>query len=159
MLAIASESFTSIYHELKPLFHSHWIELGPFRDRMPLSPDLQVYAYLESVHQLLTLTARHDRRLVGYLVAKIGPGLHYSQTIQMITDIPYVLPEMRGRGIVVRLFRRAEDEFQVRSQSTGGGPMFASSKINSPLHKSMDKLLTRGFGMAPQDLQYSKWID
>lgn len=155
MTIIASESFVKIYEELMPLFHSHWLELGPFRDRMPLAPNLATYHFLEMQGELLTLTARQDRKLVGYLIAAVRPGLHYSQTLQAITDIPYVHPSVRGRGIGFRLFYAAEEEFKRRKV----GPWFASSKINSPLHKSMDKLLTRGFGMSPQDLQYSKWID
>ena len=154
MTIIVQESFSEIYPELLPLFRSHWLELGPFRDRMPLSPNLQIYSYLESVGELLTLTARQDRKLVGYLIAKTGPGLHYSQTMQAITDLPYVLPAFRGRGIVVRLFLAAQAEFKRR----GVGPWFAGSKINSPLHPSMDRLL-RWIGMSPQDVQYSKWIE
>ncbi len=154
MTHIAPESFTAIYGELQPLFHSHWLELGPFRDRMPLAPNLRVYTYLESAGELITLTARKDRKLVGYLIAKTGPGLHYSQTMQAITDIPYVHPDVRGRGIGVRLFLAAQEEFKRR----GVGPWFASYKIGSELAPSMDKLL-RWIGMTPCDMQMSKWID
>jgi GNAT superfamily N-acetyltransferase len=153
MTVIAPESFTAIYPELLPLFHQHWRELGPYKDRMPLSPDLQLYNFLESQGQLLTLTARKDGFLVGYLIACIKQGLHYSTTLQAITDIPYVLPSVRGRGIGVRLFLAAEAEFKARKV----GPWFAGSKINSPLHPSMDRLL-KWVGMQPTDLQYSKWI-
>lgn len=153
MTSIRSESFIEIYPELLPLFESHWRELGPFRDRMPLSPNLPIYSYLETANQLVTLTARHNGKLVGYLIAKTGPGLHYSKTNQAITDLPYVLPEFRGRGIVVRLFKAAEEIFKAQNV----GPWFAGSKINSPLHPSMDRLL-RWIGMEPQDIQYSKWI-
>lgn len=154
MSAIAQESFLAIYEELLPLFQSHWRELGPYKDRMPLSPNLPVYQFLESIDQLVCFTARHDRSLVGYLIAKTGPGLHYSQTNQAITDIPYVLPEFRGRGIVVRLFGAAEAEFRRRSI----GPWFASLKVGSTLAPSMDRLL-RHVGMVPSDLQFSKWLD
>jgi len=154
MTQIACESFIAIYPELLSLFESHWRELGPYRDRMPLSPNLQIYAFLESTGQLLTLTARQDHRLVGYLIAKTGPGLHYSQTNQAITDIPYVLPSVRGRGIGVRLFLAAQAEFKAR----GVEVWFANSKKHSPLHRSMDRLL-RHLGMTDQDVQYSKWMD
>lgn len=154
MTKIQSESFLEIYPELLPLFQSHWLELGPFRDRMPLVPNLQIYTFLETAGQLLTLTARQNGKLVGYLIAKTGPGLHYATTNQAITDIPYVHPSVRGRGIGVRLFLAAEKEFK----AMGVGPWFAGSKINSPLHESMDKVL-RWIGMTPQDVQYSKWID
>lgn len=154
MTDIAAESFIKIYDELLPLFLEHWRELGPYKDRMPLSPNVPVYEFLESVDQLVTLTARKNGKLVGYLIAKTGPGLHYSGTNQAITDIPYVHPSIRGRGIGFRLFEAAEAEFKRR----GVGPWFASLKIGSALEPSMHKLLTRGFGMTECDRQYSKWI-
>jgi GNAT superfamily N-acetyltransferase len=153
MTVIASESFIEIYHELLPLFAEHWRELGPYKDKMPLSPDLGIYSFLESQGQLLTLTARKDGHLVGYINVCIKPGLHYSTTLQAITDIPYVLPSVRGRGVGVRLFLAAQEELKARKV----GPWFASYKINSPLAPSMDKLL-RWLGMEPCDTQFSKWI-
>ena len=154
MTVIAQELFLGIYDELLPLFQQHWKELGPFKDRMPLSPNLPVYTFLETSRQLVTFTARDKGRLVGYLIAKTGPGLHYSTTNQAITDIPYVVPAYRGRGIVVRLFKAAEEEF-IRLKI---GPWFASTKVNSPLTASMTRLLHH-VGMVPCDLQFSKWID
>lgn len=153
MTIIASESFVEIYHELLPLFAEHHRELGPYKDRMPLAPDLESYKFLEASDQLLTLTARKDGHLVGYLNVVIKRGLHYSTTLQAITDIPYVLPSVRGRGVGVRLFLAAQEELKIRKV----GPWFASYKINSELAPSMDKLL-RWLGMEPSDTQFSKWI-
>lgn len=154
MTIIASESFMEIYPELFPLFKEHWRELGPYKDRMPLSPQLELYGHLEASGQLLTLTARKDGYLVGYINIVVKQGLHYSGTLQAITDIPYVLPSVRGRGVGVRLFLAAQEELKARKV----GPWFASYKVNSELAPSMDKLL-RWMGMAPADLQFSKWID
>jgi GNAT superfamily N-acetyltransferase len=154
MTVIASESFMEIYPELLPLFEQHWKELGPYKDKMPLSPHLESYSYLEASGQLLTLTARNNGHLVGYINVCIKTGLHYSRTLQAITDIPYVLPSVRGRGVGVRLFLAAQEELRTRKV----GPWFASYKINSPLAPSMDKLL-HWLGMEPCDVQFSKWID
>lgn len=154
MTTIRSESFTEIYGELLPLFELHWKELGPYKDRMPLAPDLEAYAYLEASGQLLTFTARFNGELVGYINICVKRGFHYCTTTQAITDIPYVKPSVRGRGIGVRLFLAAQEELKVRQV----GPWFASYKINSPLAPSMDKLL-RWLGMEPADIQFSKWID
>lgn len=155
MTVVASESFAAIYDELLPLFRLHWRDLGPYKDRMPLSPNLQIYQFLESVGQLLCLTARQDRKLIGYLIAKTGPGLHYASTNQAITDIPYVRPDVPTRGLVMmRLFHAAEQEFRKR----GVGPWFASYKVGSQHAASMDRLL-RIVGMTPCDLQFSKWLD
>jgi GNAT superfamily N-acetyltransferase len=154
MTTIQTESFMEIYPELLPLFQEHHRELGPYKDRMPLRPNLQIYSFLESVNQLVTLTARQEGRMVGYLIAKTGPGLHYAETNQAITDIPFVHPSVRGRGIGIRLFKAAEAEFKRRNV----GPWFASLKIGSDLEPSMDRVL-RWIGMVPCDRQYSKWID
>lgn len=154
MTVIAAESFMEIYHELLPLFELHWKELGPYKDKMPLSPNVEIYSYLESQGQLLTLTARQEGRLIGYIICAIRSGLHYSTTLQAITDIPYVAPSVRGRGVGVRLFLAAQEELKARKV----GPWFASYKINSDLAPSMDKVL-RWLGMEPCDLQFSKWIE
>jgi GNAT superfamily N-acetyltransferase len=154
LTTIQAESFTEIYPELLPLFEVHWQELGPFKDRMPLSPDIAAYSHLEASGQLLTLTARKDGHLVGYFNVCIRRGLHYSTTLQAITDIPYVLPSVRGRGIGVKLFLAAQEELKSR----GVKVWFASSKVTGPLHESLDRVLT-WIGMKPQDLQYSKWMD
>jgi GNAT superfamily N-acetyltransferase len=153
MTVISAESFIEIYPELLPLLEEHWRELGPYKDRMPLSPQVELYSYLEAQGQLLTLTARQGGHLVGYFIGVVKHGLHYSTTLQAITDIPYVLPSVRGRGIGVRLFLAAQEELKAR----GVGPWFAGSKIKSPLHPSMDRVL-RWLGMEPTDLQYSKWL-
>ncbi len=154
MTTIQQEYLFNVYDELLPLFQVHWRDLGPYREKMPLSPNLKVYAYLETAGELIILTAREDKRLVGYFIAKVGPGLHYSQTIQAITDVPYVLPEVKMRGLVMmRLFHAAEDEFKRR----GVGPWFASFKVGSRHEESMNRLLTH-VGMKPCDLQWSKWI-
>jgi GNAT superfamily N-acetyltransferase len=154
MTIIKSESFTEIYPELLPLFEVHWRELGPYKDKMPLSPDLVAYSHLEAAGALLTLTARKDGHLVGYFNVSIRPGLHYSTTLQAITDIPYVLPSVRGCGIGVRLFLAAQEELKARKVNV----WFASYKVGSELAPSMDKLLT-WIGMKPCDLQFSKWIN
>lgn len=154
MTVIAQESFMEIYPELLPLFEGHWRELGPYKDKMPLAPNVDLYSYLEAQNQLLTLTARQDGRLVGYIICAVRTGLHYSTTLQAITDIPYVAPSVRGRGVGVRLFLAAQEELKARKV----GPWFASYKIESELAPSMHKVL-RWLGMKPCDMQFSKWLD
>lgn len=153
MTVIRSESFTEIYGELLPLFELHWADLGVYKDKMPLAPRVAAYAYLESIGELLTLTARQDGELVGYFNIRIGPRLHYERTIEALTDLPYVHPKIRGRGVGVRLFLAAQEEIKSRNVDI----WLASSKLVGPLHKSMDRVLT-WLGMTPTDVQYSKWM-
>lgn len=153
MTVIAAESFMQIYPELLPLFELHWKELALYKDKMPLYPRLAAYDALERLGELITLTARQNGELVGYFVVHYGPGMHYAGTLTAHTDLPYVHPEIRGRGIGVRLFLRGQDEMKKR-----GVQMWQSGlKINSALQPSMHKLLT-WMDMTPTDLIYSKWI-
>lgn len=154
MTVIRQESFAALYEELLPIFREHWVNLGPYRDKMPLSPDRELYGFLEKTGALLMLTARHEGELLGYIIIVVKKGLHYSTTLQAITDIPYVKNAVRGRGVGVKLFLAAQEELKAR----GVGPWFASLKIGSHLEPSMHKLLT-WMGMTPCDRQYSKWID
>jgi GNAT superfamily N-acetyltransferase len=153
---IREESFIEALPELMSLFAQHWRETGLYRqfaDRMPLSPNLEKYKYAEASGVLFTLTARLDGRIVGYYVAVVQPALHYSTTLHAVTDIPYVLPEVRHRGIGVRLFVEAEKRLKAR----GVKLWQAGSKLDSDLHQSMDRLL-RHMQFAPSDLIYSKWL-
>jgi GNAT superfamily N-acetyltransferase len=151
----ALESFCAILPELIPLFELHWSETGLFRQcasRMPLRPDFAKYQYAEQNGLLLTLTARLEDKLVGYYIAVVQPQLHYS-VVTGVTDIPYVHPSVRHRGIGVKLFLRAEQEMRTRKVQLWQ----AGSKLDSNLHPSMDRLL-RHLKFEPTDLLYHKWL-
>jgi GNAT superfamily N-acetyltransferase len=153
MARIAPESFLAILPELMPLFRLHWRDLGLYQDKMPLAPRVAVYEYLEKNGELLTLTARLEGELLGYFIARIGPALHYETTIHAQTDITFVHPKMRGRGLGVRLFLAAEKEMKARQV----GIWQAGTKTIGPHYESMDRLL-RWMKFAPTDLYYSKWL-
>lgn len=150
---IAAESFTAILPELMPLFRLHWQDLALYKDRMPLCPRVEIYEKMERAGELLMLTARTDGRLIGYFIGCIAPALHYATTIHGQTDIVYVHPEVRGRGIVLKLFLAAEEAMRARKV----GIWHAGSKLGNPLHASMDRVLT-WMGFAPTDLYYGKWL-
>ena len=153
---IASESFMAILPELLPLFALHYRETGLYRDwpgRLTQSPQVERYKYAEQNKILLTLTARLDGELVGYYIALAQHALHYAEVGHGYTDMPYVHPKVRHRGIGLRLFLEAEKTMR----ECGVKIWQAGSKIDSELHPSMDRML-RHLGFAPTDLIYSKWL-
>jgi GNAT superfamily N-acetyltransferase len=153
---IREESFIEALPEIVELGAQHWAETGLYRQfpgRMRPSPYVEKYKYAEAAGILFTLIARLDGRLVGYYVAVVQPALHYSDTLHAMTDVPYVAPEVRHRGIGVRLFVEAEKRLKAR----GVKLWQAGSKIDSDLHQSMDRLL-RHMQFEPSDLIYSKWL-
>lgn len=155
MTEIASESFTKALPELMPLFIEHWRETGLYRDtsRMKPSPELERYQLTEQQDDLLTLVARQNGAVVGYLIIFGQRHLHYRDTFVAITDLPYVHSSVRNRGIGVRLFLAAEKIIKER----GIHLWQSGSKINSSLHPSMDRLL-RHMKFEPTDLMYNKWL-
>jgi len=153
MTVIASELFSDIYFELLPLFEEHWRELSLYKDRRCLSPNLAGYCAAEKQGTLITLTARQNGELVGYLIIYCVPSPHYSTTIEAHTDVPYVLRKVRSRGIGVRLFLEAEKRLRERKAHVWQSGL----KINSEAAPSMDKVL-RWLGMVPTDTLYGKWM-
>lgn len=156
MTVIIEESFMAILPELMPLFVLHHCETGLYRQfpgRMPLKPALDRYAFAEQLKVLFTLTARIDGRLVGYYIAVVQPALHYADFLHAQTDIPYVHPDVRHRGIGFRLFLAAEKRLRER----GVKLWQAGSKVDSVLHISMDRMLQH-LQFHPTDLIYSKWL-
>lgn len=151
MISVQVESFVQCLPELRPLFRTHHIELGLFRDRMPLDPDEAEYARREQDGSLFLTTMRRNGTIVAYYVANVRPGFHYSSTLTGTMDIAYVVPEERNRGLALPLFRHTERELRRR----GVQVWYSGSKVHNPL--GMPKLHEL-LGFVPADLYAVKWI-
>lgn len=156
MTVITKELFTAILPELLPLFEMHYHETGLYRqlgNRLAPVPDVARYAMAERHGVLLVLTARDNGKLIGYYIGAIHPAPHYADTLSGFTDLPYVRPEYRHRGIGIRLFIEAEKEMRRR----GVKLWQASAKNDSGTFRSMDRAL-RHIGFSPTDTIYYKWL-
>jgi hypothetical protein len=101
MITAQTELFSSIRHEMEPLFVGHHHEIGNFIDKMPLDPKYDEYLKLEQLNKLQICTVRDDGKLIGYYVGIIDGGLHYRSTLTNKMDIFYVDKSSRGGGSVV----------------------------------------------------------
>ena len=119
MITIQIDSFEDCIPELKPLFDVHHVELGLFRDLMPLDPDYREYVRRERAGELFLCTARRNGTLVAYYCAVVRPGFHYQSTLTGTADIYYVSPEFRGKGLALPLFRHTERELKRRGAKVG----------------------------------------
>ena len=108
MITYASESFTAELEELKEILPLHYEELALDKDKVPLSPQYDVYTFREYQGELVFYTARKEGELVGYFIGFVAPGLHYSTCLTCIMDIFYVHPEHRGGNVGAELFGFAE---------------------------------------------------
>lgn len=100
------ERLPAIAKELPPLFIEHWREIALNQDKIPLDPDWQRYFDYDLIGVLQVLTVRFGGVLVGYLFVFVHPHLHYASTLWAQTDLFWIKPAYRGRG--VGLFTRME---------------------------------------------------
>lgn len=151
MLTIQIDSFEQCIPELRLLFPTHHVELGLFRDRMPLDPDYDEYVRRERAGELFLCSARRNGTLVAYYVAIVRSGFHYRSTLTGTADIYYVSPEYRNKGLALPLFRHTEQELKRR----GVQVWYSGGKAHNPLGTPE---LHRLLGFAPSDNYYAKWI-
>ena len=149
MITTQLESFTEQLEELKPLLPLHYEELALNQDKVPLAPQYDIYIKREELGELLFLTARKDGTLIGYYIAFIAPGLHYSTCLTCIMDIFYVHPEHRGDNTGKLILNGVEAELIRR----GVQRWFSGSKIHFPC----DWLLQKQ-GFEPVETTHSKWL-
>lgn len=79
--------------ELDGILELHVEELSKFSSE--LNPDWKVYQKLEDNNLLHIVTARDDKKLVGYYVSIIVMHYHYKDVVIAENDIHYILPEYR----------------------------------------------------------------
>jgi hypothetical protein len=149
MITFAIESFKDCLPEFEPLLHVHYEELALNQDKVPLSPQYNVYFDKENAGQLLFVTAREAGIIKGYFIGFIAPGLHYSTCLTCQMDIFYIHKDLRIGRLGVKLFRFVEKELQRR----GVDRWFVGSKLHadaSPLFKYLK--------FQPVETYYTKWL-
>lgn len=150
-LSTQVESFEQCAGELDAIFPFHWDELALFKNQMPLAPQWGEYVRREREGRLILATVRRNGSIVAYYIVQKAPGFHYEQTLTGTMDICYVMPEERGRGLALPLFRAVERELK----RCGVQVWYSGYKSHNPL--GMPKLLGV-LGFQPADCYHAKWI-
>lgn len=151
MISAQVNSFERCIPELAEIFPRHHAELALFKDRMPLDPQYAEYVRRERAGNLFLVTVRKDGKIVAYQTVQCAPGFHYGGTLTGTTDIVYVVPEERGHGLALPLYRHVEQELRRR----GAAVFYSGYKSHNPL--GMPELLKK-FGFIPADSYMAKWI-
>lgn len=146
----ASEYFTDVIEEIKPLLKRHWHEIALNKDKIPFDPDYDKYEELEEKGILDIFTARDDEGvLCGYCITFTMPHLHYKTTITSSVDILFVTPEHRGKMTGVRLMAFTENSLKEQ------GTAFLLHHVK-PAHDFSPILIRQGY--AQQELIFGKYI-
>lgn len=151
MISAQIENLEKCLPELLALWPRHWEELALFKDRMPLQPQISEYISRNQSGMLFLATVRWNGKMVGYFLAQCAYGFHYGETETATTDIYYIVPEARDRGLFLPLYRCVERELKRRGVSV----FYCGWKTHNPL--SMDRMLPK-LGFIPADTYMAKWL-
>lgn len=149
MITAHVESFRERLAELQTLLPKHYEELALDQQRVPLSPQFDVYFERERRGELLFVTLRDAGEMIGYFIGFIAPGLHYSTCLTCTMDIFYVRKDRRTGSAGVRLFRFVEKELRRR----GVQRWFMGSKVHADASALFERI-----GARPVEVYYSKWL-
>lgn len=149
MITYQVESFTERLPELKPILPLHYEELALDKDKVPLSPQYDIYTKREALGELIFVTARKDGELVGYFIGFIAPGLHYSTCLTCIMDIFYIHPDYRGSNAGFEMFNYTEKKLKKR----GVDRWFVGSKVHLDASWLFERL-----GFDRVETTYSKYM-
>ena len=84
-----------LHKELFPLLTAHYDEIAHFKD-IKLKPAFDRYDDLEERGALRVFTAREDGRVVGYSIYIITHNLHYSDSLQALQDVLFLIERARA---------------------------------------------------------------
>ena len=149
MITFEIELFTDNLPELKTILPLHYEELALDKDKVPLSPQYNIYEAREALGELLFVTARDRGELIGYFIGFINPGLHYSTCLTCIMDIFYIHPEHRGSNFGFKLFDFVEKELKRR----GVDRWYVGSKCHLDASWLFERL-----GFDRVEVTYSKYM-
>ena len=94
MITFQEETLKQIHDkEFEDILKLHSKELTEFSFK--LNPDWKVYQQLEDINVLHIVTARDDKKLVGYYVSIIMTHHHYKDALVAENGLHYILPEYR----------------------------------------------------------------
>src|SRR5579859_406055 len=133
-----------------PLLEKHYVEISTHvKHGVELKPQVHAYRERDRSGQLMMVIGRDAGKIVAYLVAFVGPGLHYADCLTAIVDIYYVDEGRRGFMAGVKMFNFAKAEWQRRGvQRAAAGAKLAHDA--SPLLKYV--------GFAPVETMHEIWF-
>lgn len=111
---IAIEDFCESGDELYPLFQSHYDEITHHKEAKELAPDWDLYRAMEEQGKVLTVVARDQGHVIGYMTTFLYRHPHYRYCIVATNDLFYVAPDYRGQGVAGKLLVFTENELRDR---------------------------------------------
>ena len=126
-------------HELPVIFYEHWKEIALDKKVIPLDPDWNRYATMDSQGYLHMMTVRDDGILIGYYLAIVMSHLHYKSSMTAWSDIFYLHPDYRFGWTGYKLFVHTESMLK----KLGVQKSYVMTKAHLPINMLMKRLKYR----------------
>jgi GNAT superfamily N-acetyltransferase len=146
-MEFSEETLCQCLDEAGPLLIDHWENIALNKDTIALDPLWDTYRKLEETGNLKIITARQEKKLVGYAAYVISPSLHYSDQIIADADVFWLDPDYRKGMAGMRLFKHAEKVLK----SYGVTRVMNKVKIHFDVGKVFERM-----GYDPIERVYSK---
>ena len=146
-MEFSEETLCQFLDEAGPLLIDHWENIALNKDTIALDPLWDTYRKLEETGSLKIITARQEKKLVGYAAYVISPSLHYSDQIIADADVFWLDPDYRKGMAGMRLFKHAEKVLK----SYGVTRVLNKVKIHFDVGKVFERM-----GYDPIERVYSK---
>ena len=108
MIKFDIEKYSQWGEDIKELTKLHYDEVAVNKDVIPLDPDWDRYKYLCDNNLLLCITARDEKKLVGYSIFFITKHIHYKSTTYATNDVLYLHPNYRKGSLGLKLIKISE---------------------------------------------------
>ncbi|QDP54904.1 MAG: hypothetical protein Unbinned3065contig1002_6 [Prokaryotic dsDNA virus sp.] len=148
-MQFATESLYDVMGEVAPLLCEHWEQIALDKDTVKLSPDWDVYKFMQDHDKLHITTVRQEGELVGYVVYLISRSLHYVDEVFAEGDLFWLSPQHRKGSAGLKMFKHAEAALR------GKGVTKVINKVK--LHFDVGKIFER-MGYQPIERVYAKGL-
>lgn len=150
-MQIDIEPIEKLAPEAKALFLKHWEEcgFGSFSKDLLFTIDegTKQAAAMEAEGQHVSITARIDGELVGYLLATIQTLIHHNEPMFQAHSL-FIIPALRNTGAGKELISATES---LMYHQRGVRLFCQASNINKPINKFLESM-----GYEATDIIYTK---
>lgn len=109
MISIEQVSIQEVEAKVFPIIQEHWDEVDQRNTVQTLSPRWELYKDLEDAGYYFALVAKKDDQYISYVSNYVQPSMHVSNSIQLISESLFVLPEYRDKGVGSSILQSAKN--------------------------------------------------
>lgn len=108
-MIINTISYDAFVEHATEHFQNQFEEAGQFSDKLDFNVNLPQYKILYDKGHLRIVAAWLEETLVGWAIFLMAPHPYHEDEIFAASDVTYVVPEYRGKGVLSALIESTEE--------------------------------------------------